>query len=148
MQPPAQPERLGMIRDVVETAIAGLALLGTIYGYMRQLARLNGLGGRVRKVEDALAEQSTTMHAIQGEQTRATDDRVRLHEDVGAAKRAAEASQEASEQARAAIVGAVHESQLAIVKEMSALRETLGQRMTAVETKMDVITGSKPRRQG
>jgi|ERR1044071_4546144 len=127
--------------DIGAAIVVGIA--SAAFTYARITTKLNGVGRRLRDVETEQSKQDERMHAIEHEQGRAQEDRQRLHEQVGAAVRAAEASQEASEQARLAIVGAVHEFQLAIVKEMGQFRTDIGERMASVETKVDLL---KPRR--
>ena len=117
------PGKLATMRDVIEIGLAAAALLGTIYGYAKAIVKLNGLGGRLRKVEDKQQKQDESMQTMARDHERSIGDRQRLHEMVGEAKRAADEGVDTSITMRGDIVGAIHELQQKITTELGHLRE-------------------------
>jgi chromosome segregation ATPase len=123
---------LETVKDWSALLLSGFAIASVVYGYTKALVHLNGLGDRVKAIELKEEANSTRLNKLEREAERASDDRQHLHEQVGEAKRAAEQCNDATDQMRADIVGAINDMRVTMSNEMGALRE----RVKALEVEM------------
>ena len=126
--------RLTDYRDALELVALGLAVVAGIYGHAKALVRLNGLGRRVRVVEEEQTKINEKMHVMEREQHRSIDDRLHLNTSVARATKSAEDATDIMDHAKAEIVGAINDMRIDVTNKMAELRE----RVKALEVEMHI----------
>ena len=125
----------GWITMFVSIGTLIVVVVGSIVGYSKWLAKINGLGARVKKVED----EQVKIRAVQDERglqfERLLTQHEALIEAVAGAKKSAEQCSTDSEQ-HAMMIGAKVDELRGANNRMEL---SISQRLTAVETKMEVL---------
>lgn len=125
----------GWIALFAAIATPVIVAIGAIVAYGKWLARMNGLGRRVKDVEDSLVQVKT----VQDERGRQFERILTQHEQLIAAvsdsKKSAEQCSADAEQ-HALMIG----SKVDELKNINSKMElSISQRLTAVETKMEIL---------
>lgn len=117
--------------------VATAALVSILYGYAKGIAKLNGYGERLQRQEGKVERLSAQATEFERQVARVTDAQERLLDRIGAAERSAEGCN-----------ANVTNFGIEIGSKVDDLRRTMerearsaGERLVAVETKLDLIVG-------
>lgn len=123
------------VKEWLSIVLSAAAVMAVLYGYAKSLVRLNGYGGRLRKVEARVGELDELGRNFTRILERGNDERTHLRERVTKAQADLDDIRDRGEQLHGDLAGRISEWRMERNAEINAIRE----RLREVEVRIELL---------